>query len=139
MKSQVAALPLRRTQAGHIEVLLVTARRKQRWLIPKGNPSVRRSDADAAAREALEEAGVKGVLGRPVGRYVHCKGGRPSAKIKVFPLMVDGKAKRWPERKLRKRRWVCVDEVARFVKDPALAQLIATLAPTLSDIHEQLV
>src|SRR3974390_952808 len=61
-RRQVAALPLRRTKSGALEVLLVTSRGTGRWIIPKGWPSKRLRDRKAAAREAREEAGVKGKI-----------------------------------------------------------------------------
>lgn len=33
---QVAALALRQTEDGGIEVLLITSRKTQRWIVPKG-------------------------------------------------------------------------------------------------------
>ena len=59
---QVAALPVRRGEDGSLEVLLVTSRETGRWVIPKGWPSKRLSDREAAAREARQEAGVTGTI-----------------------------------------------------------------------------
>ena len=53
---QVAALCHRRTKAGQKEVLLVTSRGTGRWILPKGWPMRGKSDAQAAAQEAWEEA-----------------------------------------------------------------------------------
>ena len=72
---QVAALPLRRSKKGALEILLVTSRTTGRWIIPKGWPSKRIKDHKAAAREARQEGGVKGKI-KP-------KGNRP------LPLLQD--------------------------------------------------
>jgi 8-oxo-dGTP pyrophosphatase MutT (NUDIX family) len=69
-KRQVAALSIRITDDGEINVLLVSSRETRRWVIPKGWPSKKISDAKAAAREAREEAGVTGkVYRKPVGDF----------------------------------------------------------------------
>lgn len=57
---QVASLPLRRSEDGKIEVLLVTSRETRRWIIPKGWPMKGKKQHEAAAIEAEEEAGVIG-------------------------------------------------------------------------------
>lgn len=59
MTIQVGALPVRRKGDGSIEILLVTARQKNRWLIPKGARSGRLTDDDAAAREASRRLASK--------------------------------------------------------------------------------
>ena len=53
---QVAAIPIRLTNAGGIEVLLVTSRETKRWVVPKGWPWRKIKDHDAAA----------GILDQPI-------------------------------------------------------------------------
>ena len=55
---QSAVVPYRLVK-NEIEVLLITTR-KGRWIIPKGIIEPELSAAESAAKEALEEAGVKG-------------------------------------------------------------------------------
>jgi 8-oxo-dGTP pyrophosphatase MutT (NUDIX family) len=56
------------------EVLLVTSRDTRRWIIPKGWPQKGKAPHRAAAREAFEEAGVVGAVGRrPVGSFAYEK------------------------------------------------------------------
>ncbi|MGL4294307.1 MAG: NUDIX hydrolase, partial [Aestuariivirga sp.] len=60
---QFAALPWR--DAGHgIEVLLISSRGTGRWVIPKGWPIKGFAPHASAAREAFEEAGVGGIIGK---------------------------------------------------------------------------
>ena len=67
--AQVAALPVK-GKPGKYRVLLVTSRETRRWIIPKGWPMKGRKDHEAAAQEALEEAGVTGhVHKHPMGAY----------------------------------------------------------------------
>jgi 8-oxo-dGTP pyrophosphatase MutT (NUDIX family) len=71
---QVAALPYRFSEEGEVEVLLLTSRGTGRFVVPKGWPMKGRRDCDAAAREAPEEAGVEGFLGRsPIGAFSYQK------------------------------------------------------------------
>jgi 8-oxo-dGTP pyrophosphatase MutT (NUDIX family) len=50
-----------------LEIMLVTSRGTQRWIIPKGWPKRGMPPYDTAAKEAFEEAGVIGkVRKRPI-------------------------------------------------------------------------
>lgn len=132
---QVGALPIRKT-AGGIEVLLVTTRETRRWVIPKGWPSKRMPDHKAAAREALEEAGVQGEIKRkPVGSYTYFK--RLTAtfeliEVDVYLLAVDTERKRWPEMHERQKSWMKPALAARAVAEPGLAALIGSIGRTLT-------
>ena len=86
---QVAALCWRRSGKG-LKILLITSRDTGRWVIPKGWPMRNRSNAQAAAREAYEEAGLRGdVSERSVGIYTYLKalatGRQISAPSGSFP------------------------------------------------------
>jgi 8-oxo-dGTP pyrophosphatase MutT (NUDIX family) len=126
---QTAALPWRRAADGGIELLLVTGRRSSRWLVPKGWPMRGRTLAQAAAREAYEEAGVEGrPEEREIGRFEHVKNhpllGRLRCTILLFPLAVERELERWPEKGQRTRRWFSAAAAAKKVASPDLARLI---------------
>jgi len=116
-----------------IEVLLVTSRETGRWIIPKGWPIKGFKPAKTAAREAYEEAGVRGhVSGRPLGHYVYEKwleGGVASlpCEVHVFPLLVKTQLKKWPESRQRKIRWLPASEAAAVIDDCDLRKLILQL------------
>src|SRR5262245_65843036 len=58
---QYGALPFRlRTGSRRPQFMLITSRETQRWVIPKGWPKKGKSPQYSAAREAFEEAGVRG-------------------------------------------------------------------------------
>ena len=59
VRTQFGALCWRRRD-NDIQVLLVTSRRRKRWIIPKGWPQDRTTPSKAALTEAWEEAGVEG-------------------------------------------------------------------------------
>jgi 8-oxo-dGTP pyrophosphatase MutT (NUDIX family) len=130
---QCAALPFRRTEA--LEVLLVTSRGQGRWLIPKGWPMLGRTRHDAAAIEALEEAGVVGDIGRtPLGEYDSVK--RTSAgevvpcRVVVYPLRVAQQKSRWREQGQRVVRWFSWEDAATAVREPGLARIIRRFGET---------
>jgi 8-oxo-dGTP pyrophosphatase MutT (NUDIX family) len=127
---QVAALPLRRTKGGAVEILLVTSRTTGRWIIPKGWPSKRIKDSKAAAREARQEAGVKGkIKPKAIGtyRYVKPELGEAPIDVAVYLLPVRKEAKRWREKHERRRAWFNVLEAANRITEPELASLISAL------------
>ncbi|HWJ18070.1 MAG TPA: NUDIX hydrolase [Geobacterales bacterium] len=130
-RRQVAALPLRQAKDGALEILLVTSRDTGRWIIPKGWTSKRIKDCKAAAREAREEAGVKGkILRDAIGTYRYIKrevGHGALIEVRVFLLKVSKRCKRWPEKRERRRAWFDLKVAASKVSDPELSTLIGTL------------
>ena len=125
-------LPVKRDGA-KLRVLLVTSRTDGRWLLPKGQVEAGETPAAGAAREAFEEAGVKGRAGAaPLGSYNYLKqvseNRAVSSRVDVFPLLVRRELSDWPERKQRKRRWVSLGAAAKKVGDHGLARLLRRLA-----------
>ncbi len=131
LSRQVAALPLRQTKNGATEILLVTSRETGRWIIPKGWTSKRLKDPKAAAREAREEAGVKGkIFRKAIGSYRYNKrelGAGVLIEVRVFLLKVSKHCKRWPEKRQRQRAWFDLRDAASKVSDPELSTLIDAL------------
>ena len=128
-RPQVGVLPMRQTPEGGTEVLLVTSRETRRWVIPKGWPMKGRKPYEAAAREAYEEAGVVGCVGkRPLGFYLYEKRLKNReavlCQVKVFPLDVRKQLKKFPERGQRDARWFSPSEAAEMVIEAGLAGLI---------------
>ncbi len=128
---QAAALPFVWTADGY-EVLLVTSRRRKRWIIPKGQPIKGLSLADVAAREAEEEAGVIGALAaEALGAYDYVKasdGYRVNCRVFVFPLLVVQQRLDWKERGQRKARWVPLAAAADLIAEKGLAALMRDIA-----------
>lgn len=128
---QTGALPWR-VHDGRLEVLLVTSRRSGRWLIPKGWPMAGLTLAEAAAQEAYEEAGVRGIIDRdPLGWLIHDKQhdlfGPMRVRIAVHGLAVERELSSWPEVGQRKRRWFGRRQAVEQVDSPELAALIQQL------------
>lgn len=133
MIMQFGALPYRFVR-GELSVLLVTSRRTGRWVVPKGHPIRGLSPPASAAREALEEAGVEGVVTpRAIGAYPYRKrlflGLWRRARVTVFPLRVEKLLETWPEASQRQRRWFVPDEAASVVQPSVLRDLILGFSP----------
>ena len=130
-RAQVAALPIRTDATGGFEVLLISSRETHRWIIPKGWPMKGRKDHQAAAQEALEEAGVIGkVRKHPIGAYTYQKrlnDRMQPCRVMVYRLDVDAQKKTWPEKDQRERRWFKATDAADLVSEPGLASMILNL------------
>ena len=110
-------------------ILLVTSRDTGRWVLPKGNLMVGIAPHRAAAREAEEEAGVRGTIARkPLGRFPYRKWRSAKrfemAKVDVFALKVGKELSSWKEQGQRERRWFTRDDAATMVDEPELTALI---------------
>ena len=133
MRTQFGALPWRYAD-GKLEVLLITSRDTGRWIIPKGWPMDGATPAEAAATEALEEAGVEGKLSNQVvGFYGYLKqlddADDLPIVVAVFPIRVKRLLTDWPERAGRKRRWYSAKKAANLVAEPELRQIIRHFNP----------
>jgi 8-oxo-dGTP pyrophosphatase MutT (NUDIX family) len=126
---QYAAIPIRFTGQGELQLLLLTSRGSRRWVIPKGWPMRKLTPAAAAAREAYEEAGIEGLIRprSPVGSYRYAK--QPGSinlavEVIVFLLWVERQHDSWPEQAERETRWFSPEEAATLVAEPELASLL---------------
>ncbi len=138
-RTQYAALCWRQSH-GRTEVLLVTSRETGRWVIPKGWPITGLSPADAAAREAWEEAGAKGKAeAEALGFFTYDKVlDRTSAPVEVpcivavYAMRVSHRQKVFPEARERRVKWFALDRAALKVDEPELQTLIAGFSPASS-------
>ena len=126
---QVAALPWRTTENG-VEIMLITSRDTGRWVLPKGWPEAREPLCEAAAREAGEEAGLRGKISHfEAGRYFYAKalasGEEVPCEVLVFPMQVERVSDRWKEKRARTRKWVNSAEAVQMINEPDLCQIIA--------------
>jgi 8-oxo-dGTP pyrophosphatase MutT (NUDIX family) len=125
---QAAAVPFRVGEDGGIEVLLIRRRPNGAWGIPKGVIDPGHTALEAAAIEAVEEAGVEGDLLPPaLGSFEYAKFGR-TCHVEVFSLRVTLVHDRYDEERLRERKWFALPEAVRRVRRPGVAPLIAQVA-----------
>ena len=133
-RMQYAALCYRRTKGGGpVEILLLTSRDTGRWVIPKGWPMGSKSAHEVAATEALEEAGVKGVVEHdPLGCFGYGKamseGVVLPCEVQVHALEVTGSVKDYKEKGQRRLEWVSPEDAADRVAEAGLKKIIRTFA-----------
>lgn len=125
---QYAALPWR-MHGQTLQILLITSRRTHRWIVPKGWPIAKCKPAVTAAREAAEEAGISGEMGkRSIGHFSYQKvlrdGQELPCRVEVFPLKVTEEKSDWDEKNERRRKWFSVREAASAVLEPELKLVI---------------
>jgi 8-oxo-dGTP pyrophosphatase MutT (NUDIX family) len=95
----VAAVPVRPHAGGGVEFLLVRTSNGERWTFPKGGCERGETLAEAAGREAIEEAGAIGrVGGAPIAEY-----GYGGDVVAAFLLEVEETAA--PEEPARDPTW----------------------------------
>ena len=128
---QVGALCLRKTD-GKTEILLVSSLDTGRMIVPKGWPMRGRTLAEAALREAWEEAGVKGTVNpEPLGSYSYAKrlksGLQQPCTVTCFTIAVDSLADDYPEAGRRKRVWLTPKAAAKRVQEKDLKALLRRL------------
>ncbi|WP_292002008.1 NUDIX hydrolase [Chlorobium sp.] len=106
-------------------LVLITARKSDRWIIPKGYVERGLTAADSAAKEAYEEAGLIGaVRHKHVGEYRYSKFGRQFS-VKVFPFYIERMLDEWDEMHLRQRRLVTPEEAFEMLYHDELKSIIS--------------
>jgi 8-oxo-dGTP pyrophosphatase MutT (NUDIX family) len=114
-------------------VLLMTSREPGRWIIPKGNIHPGVTPAQAAEKEAYEEAGLKGTVSGSIslGFYAYFKilasGEKYPATVEIYLLRVTEQVKKWPERRQRRLSWVSLKKAVRLVQEPGVVPLFQRL------------
>ena len=142
-QSRIAVPTTRIEQAGAIclctlngkewsHVLLIGSLRNGRWGIPKGHIEPGETSREAAQREAFEEAGIEGVaLERAVGTYSYRKDGTSAEYcVAVHLLAVTRIFQHYPEKGLRRSRWVPIDIAGREVAQVGLRRVLHHLINT---------
>lgn len=126
---QYAALGWRMVD-GAPRYLLVTSRRSRRWIFPKGGREDSESPAEAAAREAREEAGVEGRSApAPHGRYRSLKIGPPALRwlvVELWPVEIDRLADDWLEKGQRERAMLRYEDAVRRIAQVDMGKLLAS-------------
>ena len=116
-----------RIQDGKLEVMIVTTSSHKSWTIPKGNIAKGMTASESAAKEAYEEAGIRGEIVRPnIGFYNYEKHSK-KFKVKVFLLEVTEILAEWPEYLSRKRRWSSIRKAHKKVGHIQLKDMLVHL------------
>ncbi len=91
-----------------------------------------KTDAQAAACEATEEAGVRGTINpEPIGRYAYDKlsldGGSIPCVVDVYALRVEEESAKWREATTRTRSWIPLETASMLTYEEGLSDLLAAL------------
>ncbi|CAL9762836.1 unnamed protein product [Musa acuminata subsp. burmannicoides] len=101
-----------------VEVLMISSPGRHDFVFPKGGWETDETVCEAACREALEEAGVRGIideieLGNWVFRSKSSQGTcsqEGGCRGHIFALEVTEELDNWPEQKMHGRKWVALEE-----------------------------
>lgn len=126
--TQSAVIPYRRID-GQTEVLIIRSSKNKHWVVPKGIADPGLSLQASAAKEAIEEAGVEGLIDNAaIGSYSTDKWGA-TCTVEVFPMRVTRiiPESEWEEHH-RGRRWVSPQQAAELLHQPQLRDMALKLA-----------
>jgi len=113
-----------RWREGRLEVLLISSRAQQHWVVPKGIIELGMDAHESAAKEAYEEAGIRGyTTPLSIGKYSYNKWGG-ICEVQIFPMRVETILEDWPEKKFRRREWLPLEQAAERVQEPTLKALL---------------
>lgn len=134
-RMQYGALCFRfKADGTEIEILVITSRETGRWVLPRGWPMKRKKPHQAAAIEASEEAGVRGITNKtPIGRYVYLKefedGNVAPIMVEMYQVKVTKVRNDFKEKGQRILAWVSPDEAARRVREVELKSMLVNFRP----------
>ena len=98
---------------GSGKVVLVTSRKGESWILPKGNREKKRSDRLQAKREAYEEAGLRGSLNC---KHYDFNSFEKSKNLRIYTMKVKTMLNDFPEVRQRKRMVTTFDRAEKMVK-----------------------
>jgi 8-oxo-dGTP pyrophosphatase MutT (NUDIX family) len=108
----------------NIEILLITTRDRQNWVIPKGGICKGMSPPASAAKEAWEEAGIIGQVDiNKLGAYKYRKRGK-IYQVHMYLLLVDMLSEEYPEAGQRQREWLDISIAIQLVKQNSLKRIL---------------
>ncbi|CAH9095992.1 unnamed protein product [Cuscuta epithymum] len=131
----VGCVPYRFTRnGGEVEVLMISSLKKGRetMMFPKGGWELDESIEEAASRESFEEAGVVGLLESELGKWRFMSKSRAiHHEGYMFPLLVTEQLDLWPEKNMRTRAWMCVDDAREVCKQIWMKEALDMLVDRL--------
>ncbi|XP_028805466.1 nudix hydrolase 18, mitochondrial [Neltuma alba] len=126
------------TRKEEIEVLVISAQNGHGMQFPKGGWEIDESMEQAARRETLEEAGVVGNVESKLGKWNY-KSKRQSTVHEgyMFPLLVKNQLEDWPEKNIRKRRWLTVAEAKEVCPHAWMKEALDILVTRQSQVKRK--
>lgn len=104
-------------------VIVTTRKHADKWIFPKGQPEADRSDREVAINEAFEEAGLIGTIQGKSIKIKHESHGK-TVQYKLYPFKVSKICRKWPERRLRKRKFVKPEKGGRQLINKPYAEAL---------------
>jgi len=115
-------------------VLLIQSDRRKGWVLPKGGWETDEECADAAAREAWEEAGILVQIDYDLGDIAESRPPKSSSKhskkdkslYRFYEATVTSEENEWPEKDKRERTWMTFVDAWEALKDrPELREALS--------------
>ena len=125
---QSSVIPWQMTDQG-LRILLIASSQCKHWVVPKGIQEPGLSPQQSAAKEALEEAGIEGVVDEAaLGSYRYRKWGA-ECTVQVYPMRVEREIaeEQWQESH-RGRKWLSPKKAAGLLKQQQLLPLLDVLS-----------
>ncbi|MQM09088.1 hypothetical protein Taro_041953 [Colocasia esculenta] len=127
-----------------LEVLMISSPNRDDLVFPKGGWEDDETVHEAACREALEEAGVSGVIHvgkeclgvwefRSKSRQSSCSL-EGSCRGYMFALQVTEELDSWPEETCHKRRWLSVSEAKNLCRYPWMGEALENCVRLLNQV-----
>lgn len=116
-----------RIKKNKMEVLLITSRNGNGWLMPKGIIDKGLEPAESALKEAFEEAGIIGNISETINWIFKYSKWEGVCEVIVYPMLVEKELDDYPEKDLRKKKWFSVKEATKKVKFKEVNEFILEL------------
>ncbi|KAI4366975.1 hypothetical protein MLD38_022765 [Melastoma candidum] len=134
--------------AKRVEVLMVTSPNRDDLVFPKGGWEDDETVEEAACREALEEAGVRGILSeKSIGTWEFrsksssqegCGSPVGGCKGHMFTLEVTEELEAWAEQENRNRRWLTVKNAFQLCRYEWMRQALLKFVNSLdADVRRE--
>ncbi|KAI4307663.1 hypothetical protein L6164_030828 [Bauhinia variegata] len=122
-----------------LEVLVISSQKGKGMLFPKGGWELDESRKEAALRETIEEAGVRGIVQGKLGKWsFKSKTHDTLYEGYMFPLLVQEQLEFWPEQHVRQRTWMSVHEAREVCQHWWMKEALDRLVKRLTAQNQKL-
>jgi ADP-ribose pyrophosphatase YjhB (NUDIX family) len=129
-KKQYGAIPYFQ-KSDKLKIILITSRKSNQWIVPKGDLFPHKSKRDAALREAYEEAGVIGQINKNIKCQISITSHGKKRDLTLYPMLVKTQLKKWHEKSQRKRIVVSSEQAKSLVKWSKFSSCIKLIKKSL--------
>lgn len=109
---------------GTVKVILITSRKRKKWILPKGFIDEGLTPPESAGKEAYEEAGVLGTVSEKSAGYYSYTRQEQKYKVSLFPMLVDNISDQWPESTERERVTVELSLLKNYIVEDGITGVI---------------